>query len=100
MTAATAQRASAKERLEDLLDYMAQGCYPPPFCGDCVKTLADHCDPCAQLAADFAVVNAAIGKVQQAPDYVTALAVYMRTVMYLTGIFPGSAAVLGERGAL
>lgn len=98
MTAATAQRAATKERLEDLLDGWAQGVRPPAACVNCLKSLADRCDRCAVMQADFEILCAALGKVQQAPDYVTALAVYMKTVMYLTGIFPGSAAVLREGG--
>jgi hypothetical protein len=90
MTAATITRTPLTERLENLLDYMTQGAYPPAFCADCVKGLEDRCGHCAQLEEDFAVLNAAIGKVQQAADEDAALAVYLKTVMRLTGIYPAS----------
>lgn len=101
MTAATLAAVALETRLLTILDYMAEGSRPPGFCPVCATAAADRCGECAQLEHDFAVINAAIGKVQQAEDDTAALAVYMKTVMHLTGIFPGSAAVLaatrGER---
>lgn len=99
MTAVTATLASPKERLENLLDYWVQGAHPPDSCAACARVLTDRCDTCTQLHRDFAVLDAALGEVQDAPDYRTALAVYLRTCMHLTGIFPGSAAVLAPAEA-
>lgn len=99
VTAATLTRTPLKKRLETLLDYMVQGAYPPDSCTRCAKATADRCDACAGLLEDFASLNAALGKVQEAASEREALGVYLRTCMHLTGIFPGSAAVLAPTEA-
>lgn len=99
MTAATLTAVPLKKRLETLLDYMVQGAYPPDSCAGCAKAAADRCDKCADLLEDFANLNEALGRVQEAASEREALGVYLRTCMHLTGIFPGSAAVLAPAEA-
>lgn len=91
----TATRPPLKTRLATLLDYMVLATYPPDHCGNCLTSPAGLCEECTTHSDDFAVINTALARIEQAPDDRTALAVYMKTVMQLTGIFPGSAAVIG-----